>query len=143
MRFSEAEGHAIVSTTTAETVGRVDGLLVDPVTRRVVALQVKKAASGDTLLWEHLTGVGTDAVTVTGADRSGAASGVAATLGGKAHALRGKRLLSAAGDELGKVGDVEFDPVSGAITGILAKRLSVAGDRLIGVGSYAVVVAAD
>ncbi len=49
MRFSEATGHKIVSTSTAATIGRVDGFVVDPAHRTVLALQVGKADSGDTL----------------------------------------------------------------------------------------------
>ena len=64
MRFSEAKGRKVVSTATAETVGRVDGFVVDPRSRTVLALKVKKAASGDVLPWRQVESFGTDAVTV-------------------------------------------------------------------------------
>lgn len=61
MLFSEGDGRKIVSTATAETVGRVKGFVVDPATRSVLALQVKKGESGDTLRWSEVIAFGADA----------------------------------------------------------------------------------
>ena len=55
MLFSKSRKHKVVSTGTAETVARVKGFVVDPVTRHVVALVVGKSKQGDTLPWSgHL-----------------------------------------------------------------------------------------
>jgi sporulation protein YlmC with PRC-barrel domain len=140
MRFTEAHGHKVVSTSTAETVGRVEALLVDPASRRVVALELKKAKDGDTLLWSNITAFGADAVTVAGAELLTPATPSVAALSGKTHALLGKRVLSSSGDELGSVADVEFDAGSGEVTGLLVHERMLAGSTLVGVGSYAVVV---
>lgn len=56
------------------------------------------------------------------------------------HRLLGKRVLTVAGDEIGSTGDVEFDSATGEITHLHLKDQHVAGARLRGVGSYAVVV---
>ena len=61
----------------------------------------------------------------------------------KHHRMLGKRVFSTGGDELGKVDDVEFDPDTGTITALFLAGGEVAGVRLIGVGSYAVVVQAE
>jgi sporulation protein YlmC with PRC-barrel domain len=50
---------------------------------------------------------------------------------------------STAGDELGTVTDVEFDGGSGSVTRLRLDDHEVAGVRLRGVGSYAVVVTAE
>lgn len=141
MKFSEAEGRKVVSTATAETVGKVDDYVVDPAKRSVVAVELKKTDSGDTVRWSDIVGFGTDAVTVSGAEKITEAPADIEALTGKDHRLRGKRVLSADGDELGEVDDVEFDHESGEITGLVLKDSTVPGVRLIGVGSYAVVVA--
>ena len=143
MRFSEAENHKVVSTSTAETVGRVADFVVDPAAHQVVAVEVKKAERGDLLAWGDIQAFGADAVTVAAATAVGAAVGPVVQLIGKDHHLRGKRLLTSGGDELGKVTDVEFDPATGVVTALLMKKESVDGARLLGVGSYAVVVAAQ
>lgn len=143
MRFSEAGGRKVVSTATAETVGKVDGFVVDPKERAVVALSLKKTDSGDTVMWSDIVGFGSDAVTVKDADVISEASRRVDTLSGKDHDLLGKRILSAVGDELGKVTDVDFDPESGKLTTLFATSGEIGGERLIGVGSYAVVVGAQ
>lgn len=143
MRFSEAKGRKVVSTSTADTVGKVDEFVVDPKSHTVLALVLAKTDSGPTLRWVDIVAFGTDAVTVTGADKITEADEDVAALTGKDHRLLGKRVLSTAGDELGKVSDVEFDGESGAVTSLVLDDGEVAGTRLVGVGSYAVVVTAE
>lgn len=142
MLVRQATGHKIVSTSTAETVGRVDSFVIDPATRSVVALGVKKASSGDTLPWSELTAFGEDAVTVDDGARIGSASPEVAGLADKHHTLIGKRVLSTDGDELGSVSDIDIDPASGAVLALLLRDSEIEGERLVGVGSYAVVVRA-
>ena len=140
MRFSEAAGRQVVSTSTADTVGRVDDFVVDPRRRAVVALSLKKTNGGDTLLWTDIAGFGTDAVTISNADKIVDAAPAIIALSGKEHRLVGKRVLTAGGDDIGTVDDVEFDADTGAITSLLQSSGDVSGARLVGVGSYAVVV---
>lgn len=142
MRFSDAIGRKVVSTSTAETVGKIDEFVVDPTTRTVIAVELKKTDNGDTLLWSDIAAFGPDAVTVADAHNISDAPAHVGALSGKDHHLRGKRILTADGDEAGKAEDVEFDPESGQITAIVTSEGDIAADRLIGVGSYAVIVQA-
>lgn len=142
MRFSAASGHKVVSTSTAETVGKVDAFVVDPATRAVVALTLKKTDDGDTPRWSNITAFGADAVTVSGAEKVTRPPADVSPLLGKEHELVGNRVLSSLGDELGKIDDVDFDPASGAVMSLILSGEEVAGDRLVGVGRYAVVVKA-
>ncbi len=147
MRFSEAEGHKVVSTSTAETVGRVKRLVVDPSSRRVVALDLKKTRDAKGLAWGDIAAFGADAVTVTEEDKLAEHSEEVSQLARKELRILGKRVLSADGDELGAVRDVDFDPATGKVTSILLEDATgpseVAGSKLVGIGSYAVVVSAD
>lgn len=143
MRFSEAAGRKVVSTSTADSVGKIDDFVVDPRVPAVVALALKKTDSGDTLRWADITAFGSDAVTVTGVERLTDADADLADLLGKDHRLIGKRALSTTGDEIGTVTDVEFDPNSGTVTAIVLDSEQVAGHRLVGVGSYAVIIRAE
>jgi sporulation protein YlmC with PRC-barrel domain len=142
MLFSAALGRKVVSTSTAETVGFVEEFVVDPRTHSVVALGLKKAKGG-VLRWSDLTAFGEDAVTVASAEQVGSADETITALSGKDHRLVGKRVLSTAGDELGTVADVEFDPASAALTALALAERSIDAVRLVGVGSYAVVVRAQ
>ncbi len=144
MMFSEAKGQKVVDTSSADTVGRVSGFLVDPSTHSVVALQVKKSDTGDVIRWRDVTAFGTEAVTISDVGVITDSDAELAAISGKDHELLKKRVLSAAGDELGSVRDVDFDHETGVVTTlVLGDADDVDGDRLIGVGSYAVVVRVD
>ncbi len=140
MRFTEATSRKVVSTSTAETVGQIADFVIDPRSHTVVAVTVKKTDAGDTVLWPRITAFGTDAVTVAGAEAVVDANDVVADLASKDHRLLGKRILTTAGEDLGPVTDVEFDPTSGAVVAVIAATGEIAGGRLIGIGSYAAIV---
>lgn len=140
MRFSDASGRKVVSTSTAETVGKVDEFIVDPKSRSILAVELKKTGEGSTLRWSDIIGFGADAVTVAAAEKLTDGGDDVEALAGKDHRVLGKRVLSTKGDELGKVKDVEFDPRSGSITALVLDSGQVDGINLVGVGSYAVVV---
>lgn len=141
--FSDAKGRKVVSTSTADTVGKVHDFVVDPASRSVVAVVCKKTEDGDTLLWSDVTAFGDDAVTVANAGVLGTGDERVAGLAGKDHHVLGKRVLTTRGADIGKVKDVEFDHESGAVENLLLDGESVGGARLVGIGSYAVVVRAD
>jgi sporulation protein YlmC with PRC-barrel domain len=144
MLFSDAKGRKVVSSATAATVGKVSRFVVDPATRAVVALELKKTDGGDVLRWSDITAFGADAVTVADQGRIGDGGEDVKALSDKAHGVLGKRVLTSSGDELGKVDDVDFDPRSGGLTALLVDNGDeVTAGRLLGVGSYAVVVRDD
>lgn len=141
MKFSETKGRKVVAMSTAETVGQIRGFLVDPASRSVVALRLKKTDRGDVLRWDELTAFGVDAITVGDPTAITELDDELKALGGKRRRLLKKRVLTTGGDELGKVTDIEFDPDTGGLTNIiLHEDKKLAADRLVGVGSYAVVV---
>jgi sporulation protein YlmC with PRC-barrel domain len=143
MRFSEALGREVVSSSTAETVGQVAEFVIDPQSHSIVAVTVKKTQHGDTVLWTALSAFGDDAVTVPGAEVILDANDAVAALAGKNQRLVGKRVLNTDGEDLGPVTDAEFDPATGQLTALLLANDVVRGERLIGIGSYAAIVHAD
>ena len=142
MRIRDAKGRKVVSTDTAESVGKVEAFLIDPGTRSIAALRLAKV-SGDAvyLSWEDLR-FGSDAVIVASSDRlRPERDDTEARVASRDLEPIGKLVLDDSGTALGKVEDVEFDPTSGAIVELdLGDPGRVAGDRLIGLGAYAVVV---
>lgn len=145
MRFSEARRHDVVSTSTATKVGRVEGFVVAPAPSRITALRLGKVEGDATLLdWADLSAFGRDAVTITDAGRIHVArddAEHAAT--SKDRDVLGKPVLSERGDGLGKLVDVDFDLETGTLTTLITDREEIPGRRLIGAGSFAVVVAGD
>lgn len=143
MQWSQLKGRKVVSTATADRVGKVSGLLVDPGARSVVALVLKKTETGSVVRWGDLAAVGTDAVTVADEKVVTEPDELLEALASKRGDVLKKRVLDDAGRVLGSVKDVDLDPETGAVRDLLLDGLSVPGERLLGIGSYAVVVRAD
>jgi uncharacterized protein YrrD len=143
MRFTEIHGRKVVSLADAETLGRVDRYVIDPGRHAVVALRLSKV-KGDAcfLSWADLHAFGADAVTVDDASRLRPAAGDAEErAASKDLQVIGKLVLGTSGTVLGKGEDVEMDGETGAIVAVdLGEAGTVAGDRIVGLGSYALVV---
>lgn len=142
MLFSQARKRDVVNTTTATKVARVDGFVVLPGPARVALLRLGKVSGAGTLLaWEDLQGFGPDAVTVaTDAVIRPARDALEQRAEDNDLEILGKRVLTERGTELSTVTDVDFDPETGAVTTLITKTETIAGERLIGLGGYAVVV---
>jgi sporulation protein YlmC with PRC-barrel domain len=136
MRFSECRKRPVLDLASAQQIGRVDGFAVDAVNRRIHAVLVAKHDAGSVLRWADVQGFGPDAVTVSSPSAIGAPSD---PLDG-AGDLRGSRVLSDRGFDLGTVADVEFDPATGQVLEVVLGDRSIPGGDLRGYGSYAVVV---
>ncbi|MGH4012178.1 MAG: PRC-barrel domain-containing protein [Pseudonocardiaceae bacterium] len=142
MLFSQARKRDVVNTSTATRVARVDGFVVLPGPARVALLRLSKVSGAGTLLaWEDLQGFGPDAVTVgSEAVIRPARDALEQRAEDNDLEILGKRVLTERGMELGTVTDVDFDPETGAVTTLITKTETIAGERLIGLGGYAVVV---
>ena len=141
MLFSEVSGRKLVSTETADTVGKIADFVVDPSLPAVIAITVAKSPNlGSALPWSNVGAVGPDAVTVASAGAIVVPDERTTELADKSHSLIGKRVLSTAGVALGTLRDVDFDPATGRLAALLLDTGVVVGDRMMGAGSYAVVV---
>lgn len=142
MLFSQARKHDVVNTATATTVARVDGFVVLPGPARVALLRLGKVRGvGALLAWDDIQGFGPDAVTVAGkwAMRP-ARNALERRAEDKDLEILGKRVLTEHGTGLGAVTDVDFDPETGTVITVITDTENIAGDRLIGLGGYAVIV---
>lgn len=140
MLFSEAKNRKVVNTADATTLGKIRGFVIDPKKAAVIALICKKTDDGDTLRWTDLTAFGSDAVTVDSKDRLKAADEQITELSDKKYRIDKKLVLTAEGDALGDVKDVEFDPETGALVSLKLDNGNSTATKMVGLGSYAVVV---
>jgi sporulation protein YlmC with PRC-barrel domain len=143
MRFKEADDRKVVSAESAESIGRIEAYVIDTRARSVSAFRLAKVKGDATFVsWEDVQ-FGPDAVIVPSSDRLRTARDEAeARAASKDLQPVGKLVLDDSGTALGKVGDVEFDPGTGAIVEFdLGDQGTVTADRLIGLGAYALVVA--
>jgi sporulation protein YlmC with PRC-barrel domain len=144
MRLTRARKRPVVDTSTAATVGRVAGAVIDPSERRITAVTVDGSDAGSIVSWEDVSGFGPDALAIPSTDvlRLPRVEREERTIDGALDVM-GKAVYDEAGDHLGKVRDVEFDPESGAVEAIVVDRddQRLDGSRLLGIGGFAVVVA--
>lgn len=142
MLFTEARKREVVSTSTATRVGRVDGFVVAAAPARVSMLKLAKVAGdGNLLAWEEVQGFGPDAVTIADAGLIRPPSNQEEErASSKELDVLGARTLTERGNELGEIIDVDFDPETGAVNALITKDDKIAGERMIAIGSYAVVV---
>ena len=143
MKLKEAYGRKVLSANDAEVVGRVEAFVIDANKGSVVGLRLAKVSGNRSFLsWSDLRGFGADAVIVGGADLLRAPAGEAEERSAsKGLQLIGKLVLSESGMALGAVSDVDFDEGSGSLVSFdLGEAGNVVAARLLGAGSYAVVV---
>jgi sporulation protein YlmC with PRC-barrel domain len=134
-----AIGKPVIDRESAEQVGEVRCFSIDAAGHRVIALVVAQGRSTSIVDWTEIQSVGPDAVIVkTSRDPT---SDEERLVSGALDPLN-KRVLSDLGNELGQVADAEVDD-AGLIQTLAVADQQVAGARLRGVGSYAVVIAAD
>lgn len=142
MLLSQVLGHPVISADDARPAGEVAGLGIDPRTRRITELYLRDARSGgDSVPWTRVRGMGPDAVII---DTTAAATEAAP---GGAHPrthkkLLGKRVLTEYGEDIGTLTEVTFDPETGSVGDLHIGREQVPGSRLVGLGSYALVIGA-
>ncbi|MFE0192018.1 hypothetical protein [Streptomyces sp. NPDC059008] len=136
MMFAQAKGRKVVDATTAETVGTMTGCVLATEPARIAALRLKPHGDAHLLAWEDIRAFGPDAVIV-----SPAADRTASTAATDAPDPLGKQLLTASGQQLGPLLDIEFDTTDGHIRRLIGAGVEASGGALLGVGTYAVVIA--
>lgn len=137
MRWKQALGKEVIDTGSAETVGKVDGLIADPETSTVVAFVV----GNKVVSWSDAGGIGHDAVTVKESAmlREPSAGHEQGGIDGTLDPI-GKTVLTEDGVAMGSVNNIDFDAATGVINRLIMVDDDIAGDRLVGIGSYAVIV---
>jgi sporulation protein YlmC with PRC-barrel domain len=146
MMFGDATGTSVVARDDAEEVGTVRHFVVDAAAQRVTAVHVGGRRRKPLLVdWSSLTGFGPDAVVVRSAgDLREPADDYEEQVARGDLPLDRRRILNDRGDELGELGDVEFDPDTGALKAIITRGGDeVAAARLRRIGPYCVLVRAE
>jgi uncharacterized protein YrrD len=143
LRFSQAEDTPVYSKSSADRVGRVIRLVVDARSRRIAAVHVAGRRGNAQLAdWANVVGFGPDAVVIDNGDRLRSPGNDYEDRVARGRLdLRGRRVLTTAGFDIGPLTDIDFDEASGMIERLETSRARVRGTGLLAVGPYAVVVA--
>lgn len=140
MNIAEILGRNVMDLSTATTIGRVDDIIIDPATRRVTAFRVGKTKNPNVWLpFASLTALGADALTIADDTQlveqpADAGPGIADTK------VIGGRVLTEQGREIGPLNGIDIDD-DGNVTALATATNTIAAGDLIGIGTYAVVVA--
>ena len=139
--FSAAEGRPIVAADTADDIGEIKGFVVDPGANRIESVHVTgRGRRAEVLPWSSIRSFGDDAIIAEQADAPTRVADDHEEQAVKGSVvLRGTRVLSTEGFELGTVDDVMFDPESGDITAVLTEGGRIEAARLRAIGSYALI----
>ncbi|MEU6770622.1 PRC-barrel domain-containing protein [Streptomyces sp. NPDC046759] len=140
MLFTQAQGLPVITAEEAEPLGRVEGLTIDAHTKSVACLRLSGAPKhAATVAWHAIKGMGRDAVIV----HSRAATDTRHDRFPAHQEAMGHSVLTEDGTAHGTVKDIAFDDTTGRIRTLYTALGDISGDRLIGLGSYAVVVCVD
>ncbi|MCW7940836.1 hypothetical protein AAW14_02165 [Streptomyces hygroscopicus] len=136
--YAQARGLPVVTLGDAREIGELTSLALDAVAGRLTHVLVSGRGRKETAVaWDALHAVGPDAVLVEPDFRPESVPP------GPRHEALGSRVLSEDGAEHGAVQDLVFDPSTGRIETVVTTLGEVRGDRLLGLGDFALVVRAD
>ncbi|MEU3201946.1 PRC-barrel domain-containing protein [Streptomyces sp. NPDC006996] len=140
MLLSEIMDRPVMDTDAAQSIGKVEGLVITARPPHIAALRLKKTNGGGTLLtWQDVHAIGPDAIMARANAREGTTEDIAERAAA-CRSLPGRRILSERGTEIGLLQDIDFDPESGKVLSLLTSSGTLPGQGLLGIGSYAVVV---
>jgi sporulation protein YlmC with PRC-barrel domain len=141
MKFTDLVGRPVMELATATSIGLIDDGVMDPSTGRLAGFVLKKTpGKADWLAWDQINALGADALTVAGADTLTVRADSAGLLlrGSK---VIGGRVLTNQGWELANLAEIDLDPATGQVTGLLlADGTALPPGDLIGIGRYATIV---
>jgi uncharacterized protein YrrD len=145
LRFSQAEDTPVYSRSSADRVGRVIRFVLDARAHRIAAVHVAGRRGRAQLTdWANVVGFGPDAVVIDDGDRLRPPGNEYEERVARGRLdLRGRRVLTSAGFDIGPLTEVDFDEATGMIERLETGRARVRGIGLLAVGPYAVVVAHD
>lgn len=145
MRLSQADGRPVLSRESAERIGELRHVVVDPASRRITALHVSgKGKRAGLVAWADVVGFGEDGIVVSddAATHPPGDERERAVAGGDLD-LDGRLVLDDRGDSAGALTDVLFDEGTGALTAFVVGEAEIPASRLRAIGPYCVIVKAE
>lgn len=121
MKASELLGRAAVVREGGQKAGKVKDLVIDPSGRQILGVVLREGALRRTMVapWSGVQTIGPDAVVFNPADsvvRPVQAPEIQQVLDSRLK-MKGHKLQTTAGKELGEIDDVQFDEETGAVLG--------------------------
>jgi uncharacterized protein YrrD len=119
MKFSDVKGRQVVTLDNADKIGYISNAYVSDDGANVTGFQVamRGLLQGNRVFsWDSLSSIGADAVTIPNGDSLHEQNRSQLSDSLSTDSIIGAKVMAERGESLGSVGDIEFDPASGAIT---------------------------
>ena len=144
IRLSEVKGRRVIARDNAQVVGTIRRLHLDVATARIVGRELEGALDRDTIVeWPAVVAVGNDALFIQNAsDRREPLDAAEQAFVAGEFDLEGKLVLHDTGDALGVLEDLAYDEKTGRVTELFVPGQVVAVERMVALGSYALILAA-
>lgn len=135
MKASEILGRAAVTREGGQKAGKVKDLVIDPTGRQVLGFVLAEGVFKKTMVapWAGLQTIGPDNVIFSAESavvKTGAAPEIKSVLEGK-FKVKGRKLQTTAGKDLGEIDDLQFDERTGAVLGYLVSGGFFAGHQFL------------
>lgn len=137
MRWRKSLGKPVIDRSSGETIGEVTTLIASVESHRITGIVVDDRIAP----WSTTRGIGHDAVTVPSVDAltEPTDGDEKRIVDGDVDPL-GRSVYTEDGFALGSLTDIDFDADTGEIGRLLLADDDLAGSRMLGIGSFAVVV---
>ncbi len=122
MKFSDVKGRQVVTLDGADKIGYIGSAYISDNGANIIGFEVDMRgllAGHRVFTWDHLSSIGADAVTIPDEEALHEQTRSALANALSTSDVIGAKVMAERGDDLGSVGDIEFDDGSGAITGYI------------------------
>jgi sporulation protein YlmC with PRC-barrel domain len=144
IRLSQVMGRRVMARDNAQVVGTIRRLQLDVATARIVGIEIDGALDRDTIVeWPAVVAVGDDALMIDNAsDRRAPLDEAEQAFVAGEFDLEGKLVMHDTGDALGRLEDLAYDEKTGRVTELFVAGYVVPVERMVALGSYALIIAA-
>jgi uncharacterized protein YrrD len=144
IRLSQVRGRRVIARDNAQVVGSVRRIHVDAATTRVVGIELEGTLDRDTIVeWPAVVAIEQDALVIDNAGdrREPLDDHERAFVAGQLD-LEGKLVLHDGGEALGRIEDIAYDEKSGRVVELVMTGQVVPIERIVALGSYALIIPA-
>ena len=144
IRLSQVKGRRVMARDNAQVVGTVRRLHLDVDSARIVSIELDGAIDRETIVeWPAVVAINDDALLIENAsDRREPLDATEHAFVAGELDLEGKLVLDDSGDALGRLEDIVYDERTGRLAELLFTSQSVAVERTVALGSYALIISA-
>jgi sporulation protein YlmC with PRC-barrel domain len=144
IRLSQVKGRRVIARDNAQVVGSVRRVHVDAATSRVVGIELEGTLDRDTIVeWPAVVAIEQDTLLIENAgDRREPLDATEQAFVAGQLDLEGKLVLHDSGEALGRLEDVVYDERSGRVTELVVPGQLIPIERIVALGSYALIIPA-